>query len=219
MAEQYDYVNNVICGDCLDVMRELPDDSVDLVVTDPPYNVGIDYGDTVNDKMTDEDYIEWMIPRFREMQRIAKTVVISTGVQRLWNFALIKKWDWLLCWYKPAAMGRCTVGFTHFEPIALWGHGENRGCDVIKAPLVVFPAGHPARKHPCPKPLKWATGIINLFPTANLILDPFAGSGTTLVAAKELDRNFIGIEINPQYVDICNKRLNAVHPKLIGLNV
>jgi modification methylase len=60
--------------------------------------------------------------------------------------------------------------------------------------------------HPCPFPLPLVKELISNT-MYGLILDPFAGSGTTLVAAKQLGRKYIGIEINPDYVEICNKRL------------
>ena len=72
--------------------------------------------------------------------------------------------------------------------------------------------------HPTQKPLELMKYLVLTYSNpGGLILDCFCGSGTTLVAAKDLDRRFIGIELNQGYVDICHKRLNAVHPKLEGI--
>lgn len=189
--------------DCLGGMKRLPDKSIDLVVTDPPYNVGIDYGNQVNDKR--ENFIEWMKPRFQEMRRVAHTVLI-TGQARLPDYALIEPWKWLLAWFKPAAMGRSPVGFCNFEPIAMWGQGHSQKVDVIRATI------KPDKTlcgHPCPKPLDWALGQLKIFPKAQIILDPFLGSGTTAIACKRLDRHYIGFEISKEYCQVAKQRLEA----------
>ena len=75
-----------------------------------------------------------------------------------------------------------------------------------------------AFEHPAIFPIALAKDhILSWSNPGDLILDPFAGSGTTLVAAKDLGRRFIGIELNQGYVDICNKRLDAVQPRLEGV--
>ena len=189
-------------ADCLDILPKMPEKCVDLVVTDPPYNVGFDYGENTDDNR--DDFIEWIKPRFREIDRIAETILISTGQLRLPDYAFIKKWKWIIDWHKPAAMGRSPVGFCNHEPVAMWGKGSNAGVDVITAPIVPD-AGLDG--HPCPKPLNWAIKLIALFPNSKIVLDPFLGSGTTAVAAKQLGRKYIGIEIEKKYCDIAVQRL------------
>ena len=63
--------------------------------------------------------------------------------------------------------------------------------------------------HPCPKPVKFWRKLLQRVSVSDddIILDPFAGSGVSLLVAKQLNRKFIGFEINPDYVNICNKRL------------
>ena len=197
-----DYVNKVICGDCLEIMKGIPDNSVDLVLTDPPYNVGVDYGEQTNDNR--DDFIEWMTPIFKETQRISKSILITTGHYRLADYAIIEKWKWLIAWHKPASIKRSPVGFTNFEPIALWGKGSNGHVDIFKAPILVDGG---LNGHPCPKPLKWALFQLKMFPNAQTVLDPFLGSGTTAVACKQLGRRYIGIEISPEYCKIAEQRL------------
>ena len=196
--------------DCLHGMKEIPDKSIDLVLTDPPYNVGKDYGNNFNDSKSRQEFIDWMKPRFIEMKRISKTIIIS-GQGRLADYALIEPWKWLLAWWKPSAMGRSPVGFCNWEPLAMWGKGCNNGVDIIKAVI------KPDKKldgHPCPKPLGWAEEIIKLFKDANVVCDPFIGSGTTAIACKKLNRHYIGFEINPEYCDIAEKRLLNIPERL-----
>ena len=192
----------IIHGDCRNVLPLLP--KVDLVLTDPPYNVGINYGEH-NDEMTDAEWFEWAGDWFGECRVLAPTLLI-TGQGRLPMYATMEPWKWLLAWYKPAAMGRSPCGFNHYEPIAMWGKGSNAGLpDVIRAPLIAH--GYGKIGHPCPKPLEWAAGILARWPKADSVCDPFVGSGTTLVAAKKLNRRCIGIETEEKYCEIAANRL------------
>jgi len=195
----------LILGDCVDILKSIESDSVDLIVTDPPYNVGVDYGEH-NDNMSLDEFTEWARLWFIDCRRISKTLLI-TGQARLPQYAIIEPWKWLLQWWKPAAMGRSPVGFCNWEPIAMWGDGSAAGkTDIIKATIVpdITVSGHP-----CPKPKGWATGQINLFSKAGSVLDPFLGSGTTGVAAIELGRTFIGIEREEKYFDLACRRIEA----------
>lgn len=187
-------------GDCREILPLL--EPVDLVLTDPPYNVGFEYG-IHNDKMTDEEWFIWASDWFSKCRKISETMLVC-GQARLPYYAHIEKWKWLLCWWKPAAMGRSPVGFCNWEPVAMWGKGANAGNDFVIAPIIPDAA---LSGHPCPKPLKWGTGFIGLFPNAETILDPFCGSGTTLRAAKDLGRKAIGIELEEKYCEISALRM------------
>ena len=94
-------------GDCLEILPQFAAGSVDLIVTDPPYGVGLAYA-TFNDKMTPDEWQEWASHWLPECLRIAPPVLI-TGQGRLPQLARIKPWSWLLQWWKPAAMGRSPV--------------------------------------------------------------------------------------------------------------
>ena len=195
-------------GDCLEIMPML--EPVDLVLTDPPYNVGIKYGNDTNDSKTDTEWINWTKPRFDLMRKLASTVLI-VGQARLPFYALIEPWKWLICWHKPAAMGRSPVGFCNWEPIAMWGKGCNTGVDFIKAPIKPDKS---LNGHPCPKPLRWATEVLHLFKHYMYILDPFLGSGTTAIACERLNRRWIGIEIEEKYCEIAAKRIEKERSQL-----
>lgn len=203
--------HQIILGDCLEVLKGLPDGCVDAVVTDPPYNVGIDYGNGTDDSRSRDGFIQWATPWFRECRRVAKTVLI-TGQARLPDYAAIEPWKWLLCWHKPAAMGRSPVGFCNWEPIAMWGRGGSVGVDVITAQII---PDDTLNGHPCPKPLGWAVGQIELLPWARTVLDPFCGSGTTGVACVQTGRRFIGIEIEPKYAAIARRRIADAAPLFV----
>ena len=187
-------------GDCREILPHLP--KVDLVLTDPPYNRGFDYGDSVNDKR--DDYWDWCADWFSKCRDRSELVALTPGHHNLFEWAAIEKPKHVLCWYKPAAMGGCPVGICNWEPVLFWGTCGSRGCDVIKAPVI---KRHDVGDHPCPKPVDWAKRLIVLLTDGDLILDPFMGSGTTLVAAKNLGRRAIGIEIEEKYCALAVKRL------------
>lgn len=191
-------------GDALEVLPTLEAGSIDAVVTDPPYNVGFGYAST-NDQR--DDYAEWCAAWFAHLKRIARgPVVLTPGVVNVALWCGIEPPRWILCWWKPAAMSRSPVGFCNWEPALLYGKPLKRnGCDVIRAPI------KPDRDmdgHPCPKPLQWGVGFVDLLTKpAMTVLDPFMGSGTTGIACARTGRKFVGVEIDPGYFDIARVRI------------
>lgn len=196
-------LNYIYQGDCLEVLKTFPDDSVDLVLTDPPYNVGFKY-DEIEDKKN--DYEKWCCLWFSELQRISTSIFISTGTKNLAMWCRIKEPHWIVAWHKPGSMGNSPFGVCNWEPVLFWGKARhNSGVDVIRAPII---RSKELQGHPCPKPLEWGKRLVNLASNeGDIVLDPFLGSGTTAVAAKQLKRNYIGIEISEKYCEIARQRL------------
>ena len=83
----------LILGNCIDVLREMPDKSVNCIVTDPPYGVGVDFGDYEDNLDNLTTIIQDALP---EMRRVAKLVVLTPGVR---NLHLYPQPTWTLCWY------------------------------------------------------------------------------------------------------------------------
>ena len=190
----------IYCADCLEILKQMPEKCVDLVLTDPPYNVGINYSDSFDDNKI--DFRSWIEPKFLQIRRISLTTIIATGQVNTPLYALFEAWNWMLAWIKSNTMKRCQMGINMFEPMPVWGKCSNRDMDIVLAPIIPQ-----LNDHPCPKPIAWGLNTIKKFPKANFILDPFLGSGTTMVAAKRLGRQFIGIEIEEKYCAIAKKRL------------
>jgi DNA modification methylase len=185
---------SVVCGDCLELMKALPDGCVDAVITDPPYGVGKIYDSYDDTKKNLENMIPYLF--------IAPKVVITPGVNNIHSYP---KPEWVLCWWKPNAMVRSAVANCNvWEPILVYGCGYFFGRDGIE--ICISPQ---LIDHPCPKPLRLFEWLISKV-EATTILDPFAGSGTTLVAAKKLGRHYLGFEISPDYVRISRERLSLV---------
>ena len=191
-------------GDCREILPELP--KVDLVLSDPPYGVGINYGEYTD---SPETYWDWFLPTLDLMKSAADGVVITHRQEAIKH---ITDWDHLCVWNKPLAFGYAIKGWlAHWEPIFIFGTQPN---------IKINPNSKPARSdvftvspvpnntgHPCPKPLKLISEIMRTF-QGDVICDPFMGSGTTLVAAKQLGRKCIGIEIEEKYCEIAVKRLS-----------
>ena len=187
------------CGDCLDVLRTLPDASVDAVVTDPPYGT---------------HKTEW--DHSVDAHVIAECVRVSRGYSlfcysntRLWHILGIVKSlgrdAWVIPWLKTNAMG-CERRFAprwvpvvcvYRDDLPFWGG------DTVEAPIVVQKHGHPT-----PKPVRLMEHLIAKATSKNeIVLDPFMGSGTTGIACIKHGRRFIGVEIDPTYFRIAERRI------------
>ena len=195
--------NTIIQGDCLKVMRDFPDKSIDMVLTDPPYGVNLEY-DIYKD--TEENWYDLMKKVMPEFLRIGKMIILpSCQIKRLkWIYDNFPP-DWLICWYKGSVGCAGFLGFNDWEPHLVYGKNNTNMHDYFKA----TPESH-KNGHPCPKPLEWAMWLISRATKENdLILDPFIGSGTTAVACKRLKRNYIGIELSKEYCEIARQRIRG----------
>ena len=198
-------------GDCRDVLRSLETDSADLVFADPPYNVGLVYGAGTDDKRKDADYARWCREWFTQARRVAHAVAITPGMVSvpMW-LADIERTHFLIAWTKANNNSRnymgVTSGYQCWEPVLLYGKSRATVLrDWIDQPISLQPD---VSGHPCPKPLKLMTKLLMQLSTdGGTVIDPFLGSGTTLVAAKSLGRKAVGIEIEEAYCEIAAKRL------------
>lgn len=190
-------------GDCRDLIRKIPE-QITLVLSDPPYGVGIEYGNgSVDDFTRWKNLIDVVLPLCRNVAE--STMICSSKIEaekHLWKH---HNPDYRLCWYKGALPTRSFVGFKDWEPVFVWGRcWTNPMHDHFFAPTLDFGT----YGHPCPKSDEWAKWILaRALPMNGRVLDPFMGSGTTLRAAKDLGRKAIGIEIEERYCEIAAKRM------------
>lgn len=192
---------SVIQGDCLELMKVLPDGCVDAVITDPPYGVGFSY-DSHDD--SSPSYLDWVLSCFSETRRISTVVMLTTGMRNLWHYP---KPNWVLCWAKPGSTRRSDLGgFNEWEPVLVYG--KPRIYNDFKYLPDCVNHSEESGSHPCPKPLRLLEWLIEQ--TEGVILDPFLGSGTTAVAAKKLGRHFLGFEISEEYCRIARDRIALV---------
>lgn len=193
----------VIEGDCLAEMRKFADKSFDLVLTDPPYGIGAEVGTGKYGRQKFSDNGEtWdsAIPKkeyFDEIFRVSKHQIIWGS-----NYFPLPQSRCFFVWDKGAGFkGR------DFAECELAWCSEDRNALIFQYdPLAK--QDYRTKHHPTMKPVELMRWCLSLFPEAQTILDPFAGSGTTLVAAKQLNRNATGIEISEKYCEIARKRLS-----------
>ncbi len=192
----------IIHGDCRLLLPLLPNKSIDLVLTDPPYGIGLAYG-TYDD--TPDNWRNLMLSVIPMLKRISQSVIMPCS--RIVELPFIYSHfppDWLICWYKGSPGTRAWTGFNDWEPHLVYG--KRQGTQYHDY-FYACPSDNGNFNHPCPKPEAWAEYLISRASLSNdLILDPLMGSGTTLVAAKKLGRKCIGIEISEKYCEIAVNR-------------
>ena len=148
-------VNTIVCGDCLEVLKDFPDNCVDLVLTDPDYNAK-DIGPNKRKydicSMQKTDYPSFCSQWFNLANRISKAIVFTPGIA---NTHFYPQPFWQICWHKPASVSFNRMGgFNAWEPIFTYGKVTKArlGQDYILCNTLNLKKG-PESEHPCPKPL------------------------------------------------------------------
>jgi len=227
-------LNKIYCGDCLEVMKEFPDKYFDLTITSPPYNLG-DTHHTGNirhnpykDNLSENKYQDWQIKILNEIYRVTKNYgsLFYNHKNRIKNNVSIIPYRWIfesnwiikqeLVWFNRSQnFDKC-----RFYPMTeriYWlskNIKTNFFNNINHNDLFNWVGVGTRNEYKRAFPIELVKDILSCFPEDILVLDPFIGSGTTAVACKLLDRNFIGIEINPAYVEIAYKRLVNTYRQL-----
>jgi site-specific DNA-methyltransferase (adenine-specific) len=247
-------------ADCLAALRTLPDACVDVVVTSPPYNIGIAYR-SYDDRRPRESYLAWITGIGVELSR-----VMNDGASFFLNVGSTSTDPWLamdvagalrstfvlqnhITWAKSLSIGDDTFG--HFKPITSrrylnhnheaifhltktggvavdrlavgvpfkdksnigrWGHARDRRCagNVWHIPYKTVRSKAQKFDHPAGFPVELPERCIRLHGVEGaVVLDPFLGAGSTLVAAQRLGCTGIGIELDPHYAAIAVERLRG----------
>ena len=228
-------LNQIICGDCITTMDAMPAESIDLVVTSPPYNLhkdkaGWGVGFHKNRKFTNYDihddampwpeYVEWQRHTLTAMMRVLKPTgaifynqkwritnqLRSTIVDQITNGFPIRQ---IIIWSKNGGINHDDRWFLPtYEVIYMICKSNFK---LLKKANVLgtvwkFNTERSNRGHPAPFPLDLPLNCIKST-NAEIVLDPFCGSGTTLLASKLLNRNYIGIDISEKYCNLSHKRV------------
>lgn len=213
-------INQVIHGDCLEILSTIKENFI--IVTDPPFNVGYHYND-YKDNMGADEYYEML----QNIFSYAPFVVIHYP-EEIYKIAFQvgdfpeKVVSWV--YNSNTAKQHRDIAFFGVKPdFTKYGQPYKNPTDKRIAKRIA--EGKSARlydwweinqvknvskdktDHPCQMPVEVMKRIIAILPEGYVIVDPFAGSGTTAVACKELGRDFIMIEQDEKYIDIINKRL------------
>ncbi len=275
-----DYIDSIVHGDCERVLKDVPDDSIDLIFTSPPY---ADRRQKTYGGVKPDQYVDWFLPKTDEFFRVLKpsgTFVLNikecavNGERHTYVIELIlemrnRGWLWTeeFMWHKKNSYpGKWPNRFRDnwerllqfnknrkfnmyqeavMVPVGDWskhrltnlsetdkirdeskvgsGFGKNisnwLGRDMVYPNNVIHMATESSNKnHSAVFPVALPTWFIKLFTQPrDVVLDPFLGSGSTAVAAKSLGRHYLGIEINGEYVDLAQDRLDKTQSGLPGI--
>ena len=220
----------LINGDCLEEMKKIPNGSIDLVLTSPPYNLGNTHHTgnkrhkAYSDNLPEGEYQEWQVNILSECHRVLRDTgsLVYNHKNRIKNGVQITPYEWLL---KTDFIIKQEVvwfnGSQNFDKIRFYPMTE-RVYWLAKTPKTKlfnainhhdlfmreeWRAVGTNGQHTRAFPEKMVSDFLLCFPGAQTVLDPFMGSGTTGVACKNLNRNFIGIELDKDYFEIAKKRI------------
>jgi len=271
------FINQIFTGDCEDILREFPDNSIDLIFTSPPY---ADQRENTYGGIAPDKYVEWFLPKTSQFLRILKptgTFILNIkervvqGERHTYVIELILRmrqqgWLWTeeFIWHKKNSYpGKWPNRFRDnwerllqfnkgkkfnmyqeavMVPVGDWakerlanlsetdklrdeskaGSGFGKkvanwiGRDKVYPTNVIHMATECSNKnHSAVFPVELPAWFIKLFTlSGDIVLDPFIGSGTTAVAAIQLNRKYIGIDINKEYIELTKRRISELQIQL-----
>jgi site-specific DNA-methyltransferase (adenine-specific) len=210
-------------GDCLELMKELSDKSVDMILTDPPYGMNYQSGRrTVSPQFEkikgDGDVMGWLPDVLDELHRVMKEDTAIYMFASWHNIDIFKnefekrfKLKNIIVWNKNNhGSGDLKAAYAPKYELILYGHKGRSLFREKRLPDVQNYSKVPGKEmlHPTEKPIDMLEVFIrNNSDPNHTILDPFMGSGTTGVACKNLNRNFIGMELDETYFNIAKDRI------------
>ena len=236
-------INEIICGDCLEVMKDWPDNCVDLVLTDPPYKISSKNKVMIINPSTGgvgkAEFGDWDKGKF-DYSYIKKTsrLLKETGGFMSFFDAKLSTNIWKKCikaGLKPKQFIYWFKGYKGLNPRKNFVSSIEVGLWAVKSPKYYWGGGgntvnlcvetinelnNPRNNyHPTQKTIELALILIRLFSKVNdIIFDPYCGAGAFCIAAKKLGRNYIGIDISEEYCDISRKRIKGIRPNIFDFN-
>jgi site-specific DNA-methyltransferase (adenine-specific) len=254
------WLNTIQCMDCVEGMQRLPDESIDLIIADPPYGLDKDFGND-SDKIRGEEYLnftrKWTDVAIKKLKPNGSFYIFLTWQYSPEVFSLLKKklimlneiiWD-----RKVPSMGGGTIRYSSVhDNVGFFAKGNKHYFDLDSIRIPYDPETKKARtrsifigkpwlekgynpkdvwpncrihkqdpereNHPTQKPLAIIDRMVKAScPKNGIVLDPFMGSGTTVVSCILTNRNFIGFEINPRYHQTSLKRIQRYSNNLFNI--
>jgi len=207
------HINTLIHGDCINVLPGIPSASVNFILTDPPYLVN--YRPRDGRKVAGDDNAAWLKPAFAQMHRVLKAdgfcfsfygwphadrfmeAFRAAGFRPVGHFSFPKRYT------SSVGHVRCQHECAYLLAKGNPGRPQNPLGDVIE-----WKDNTGNRLHPTQKPVSILLPLVETYSApSGIVLDPFAGSGSTLAAAKMLGRPYLGIERDGKYHAIASRRL------------
>lgn len=243
-----DKVLKLICGSAIEEMKKIPEKSIRLIVTDPPYNLNKNYGNN-QDKLEFNDYLDFTRQWLREAKRVLTddgTIYVFMGMRYIsYVFNILEQeldmtFNSWITWFYTQGIGK-TKGFSpRHDDILMFTKSPKKyvfHLDDVRVPQKFYRSINNMRganpgnvwefshMHYCNKsrknhPTQKPEGLFERMILASsdpddTILDPFVGSGTALRVCQQTNRNGIGIDINPEYIEMAKERLSE---KFVGFD-
>ena len=224
----------LLCGNSKDIIKRIPDNSIDFILTDPPYNIGkhstgnipLPGRTAMNNDVADWDWVdfnpeEW-VDDFIRILKPTGNLFIFTSYNQIgrWYNCLDHKFDTtnFMVWHKtnPAPkifkagfLNSCEMIFTCWNKKHTWNFiSQAEMHNFLESPICMRPERLSNPKHPAQKPVSILKKMIEIASNkGDIIFDPFMGVGSTGVAALNLERRFIGVEIDNNYFQAAKKRI------------
>jgi site-specific DNA-methyltransferase (adenine-specific) len=233
-----DFINKIVCGDAVRAMKQIPDGSVDVIITSPPYNLKNSTGNGMKDGrggkwahaalqkgythhddcMPHEEYVTWQRACLTEMMRIIPEdgAIFYNHKWRVQNGLLQDRQDivsgfpvrQIIIWRRKGGLNFNAGYFLPtYEVIYLIAKPQFKLSPKANAHGDVWEFTQEMNNaHPAAFPVALIDRIVSAT-TAKVILDPFMGSGTTAISAINCGRNYVGIDVSPEYCEMAKERI------------
>lgn len=225
----------LLCGNSKDIIKRIPDNSIDFILTDPPYNIGkhstgnipLPGRSAMNNDVADWDWIEfrpeeWVDDFIRILKPTGNLFIFTTYNQiGKWYDCLDKRFDTtnFMIWHKtnPAPkvfkagfLNSCEMIYTCWNKKHTWNFiSQKEMHNFIESPICMRPERLSNPKHPAQKPVSILRKMITIASNKDdIVFDPFMGVGSTGVACMQEGRKFIGVEIDHAYYEAAKARVN-----------
>jgi DNA modification methylase len=217
IKQQPSFIDQIHHGDCIEVMRAMPENSVDFILTDPPYLVN--YRDRSGRSIQNDADDRWLKPAMREAYRVLKhdrVAIMFYGWTRIDKFFEA----WLAAGFQPVGHIVFRKAYSSKSRFFRYQHEQAYLLAKGRPPLPKQPLGDVMDMpysgnvlHPTQKPVGALLPLIRSFTlSGEVVLDPFAGSGSSCVAALQLGRDYVGIEKDEKYIQVATERLLKHRP-------
>lgn len=244
-------MGQIVLGDCVEELKKLPSGSAQLIIADPPYNIGPSFG-IAKEWVRSGDWLPWVREWLVECDRVLADggSIFVYGIHHYIGFVQVELYSLgleyrrMIVWNYENGWSRSTKTLaTHYEPLLWFSKGSSytyhpirepyKSTERLKSPIMKngkvwtpHPDGRMAgdvwqfpvlagrrfaderTEHPTQKPLNISDRLVRHFSNeGDLVVVPFAGSGTECVAAARHNRRYWGCDIKPEYVDLARRRL------------
>lgn len=200
-----EYRNQIVTGDARELAKRIPDESVDLIFTDPVYDRIDDY--------------RWLAETAARVLRPDSAVLVFCGPE--WGtdaamalrHALKERWKFI--YYLPGSSQRCTAGFNHYVPMLWFEKGHSKQLKTRADVYLVQAYRLATNNHKWNKDPGYIASHLTAFTIPNaIIFDPFTGGGTVPAVCKMLGRNYVAFEIDPDTAERARERVRNTQPPL-----